>query len=99
MNRMIPNGPIPGRQKQKTTVLSLSDGKKNSGNQTDRGPDTRPGWLFDIYIQDSNNNFLELSLKFGSRICGTKMSFSYHKFPVASQEADEDTIDQATKST
>ena len=43
-------GKAVGKRKQKTTVLSLSDGR-DSGNQTDRGPDMRPGWFFDIYIQ------------------------------------------------
>ena len=63
------------------------------------GPTRGPSWFFDIYIQNSKNNFLELSLKFGPAPSGASESFSYHKFPVASQEADEDTIDQATKST
>ena len=87
-----------GKRKQNTTVLSLSDGR-DSGNQTNRGPATRPSRFFDIYIQNSNNNFLELSLKFGPAPSGANESFSYHKFPAASQGADEDTIDQATKST
>ena len=87
-----------GKRKQKTTVLSLSDGR-DSGNQTDRGPDTRPCRFFDIYIQNSNNNFLELSLKFGPALKARGLrEFQLSQFPAALSSR-EDQIDQATKST
>ena len=79
---MRPIGKAEGRKKQKTTVLSLSDGR-DSGNQTNRGPATRPSRFFDIYIQNSNNNFLELSLKFGPASKRGQREFQLSQFPAA----------------
>jgi hypothetical protein len=80
---MEDEGKKRGENKSKNRpISSLSDGR-DSGNQTIRGPATRPCRFFDIYIQKVvSNNFLELSLKFGfARQARGQESFSYHNFP------------------
>ena len=54
--------------------IEFFDARKTRGNR----------WFFEIYIQGSKYNFLELSLKHSASVqTGARESFSYHKrFPV-----------------